>query len=240
MTVKEHYDNHLGNFYSWMLGDFDERKNDFIKFSKEYGIVPLRSKVAIDLGAGNGIQSVALAELGFRVKAVDFNTQLLSELESRKNGQEIEIINDDIRAVSKFRDIEPELIVCCGDTVSHLNSLTEVEELIKDIFTTLTSNGKVALTFRDYSNELKDTSRFIPVKSDSNKILTCLLEFFPNRVRVTDILHEKENGNWKQKVSSYEKVRISKDIILKMLKKTGFEITLNETINRMITIIAQK
>lgn len=202
--------------------------------------MPLRSKVAIDLGAGNGIQSVALAELGFRVKAVDFNTQLLSELESRKNGQEIEIINDDIRAVSKFRDIEPELIVCCGDTVSHLNSLTEVEELIKDIFTTLTSNGKVALTFRDYSNELKDTSRFIPVKSDSNKILTCLLEFFPNRVRVTDILHEKENGNWKQKVSSYEKVRISKDIILKMLKKTGFEITLNETINRMITIIAQK
>ena len=22
MSVKEHYDNHLGNFYSWMIGDF--------------------------------------------------------------------------------------------------------------------------------------------------------------------------------------------------------------------------
>ncbi len=23
MPVKEHYDNHLGNFYSWMAGDFN-------------------------------------------------------------------------------------------------------------------------------------------------------------------------------------------------------------------------
>lgn len=24
MTVKEHYDRHLGNLYAWMLGDFNE------------------------------------------------------------------------------------------------------------------------------------------------------------------------------------------------------------------------
>jgi 2-polyprenyl-3-methyl-5-hydroxy-6-metoxy-1,4-benzoquinol methylase len=45
-------------------------------------VTPERS--AIDLGAGYGIQSIALANLGFRVRAVDFNRQLLEELSVNK------------------------------------------------------------------------------------------------------------------------------------------------------------
>jgi hypothetical protein len=26
MAVKEHYDNHLGKYYSWMAGDFTEKR----------------------------------------------------------------------------------------------------------------------------------------------------------------------------------------------------------------------
>lgn len=174
------------------------------------------------------------------MKAVDFNSQLLSELNLRKHGLPIEIINDDIKAVLQYKIIEPELIVCCGDTLSHLDSLAEIEQLIKDIFITLKMDGKVVLTFRDYSRELEGTSRFIHVKSDPERILTCFLEYFPNKVRVTDILYEQENGQWKQKISSYEKVIISQDIIHNMLKETGFEAVINETLNRMITIIAKK
>jgi 2-polyprenyl-3-methyl-5-hydroxy-6-metoxy-1,4-benzoquinol methylase len=41
--------------------------------------------LAIDLGCGHGLQSISLANLGFCVKAVDFNTQLLHHLaEARK------------------------------------------------------------------------------------------------------------------------------------------------------------
>lgn len=240
MTVKEHYDTHLSNFYSWMLGDFEERKNDFLKFCQEQSIRPFDSKIAIDLGAGNGIQSVALAELGFNVKAIDFNNQLLAELDTRKNGLPIEIIQDDIKTVSNYKENKPELIICCGDTISHLDSIKEIKQLIKDSFTTLIPNGKLILTFRDYSHELKDISRFIPVKSDSNRILTCFLEYFPDKVRVTDVFYEKENDKWQQKISSYEKVRISQNIIMSLLIETGFDIVLNETINRIITVIGLK
>ena len=233
MSVKEHYDNHLSYFYSWMLGDFEERKNDFLNFSKEYELLPFSSKSAIDLGAGNGIQSIALAELGFKVQAVDFNAHLLSELNSRKNGLPIEVVNGDIKEILKYKGVEPELIVCCGDTISHLDSLAEIKQLIRDIYTTLTKEGKALLTFRDYSNELFNTSRFIPVKSDSKRILTCFLEYFPNKVRVTDIFHEQKNGSWQQQISSYEKVRISDEIIQNILLETGFEIILNKPFNRL-------
>lgn len=240
MTVKEHYDQHLGFFYSWMLGDFNDKKNDFREFCKRHKIYPKESKVAIDLGAGNGIQSVALAELGFKVIAIDFNQTLLNELSARNKGLPIEVVKDDFTNLSAYQNHKPELIICCGDTLSHLVSEEEIARTIESTSNTLIPEGKIILTFRDYSVPLTDTQRFIPVKSDANRILTCYLEYFDKKVRVTDLLYEKTDGAWVQKVSSYEKVRISRNMIIDMLNHYGFDIILDDTINRMITVIAQK
>ena len=62
-------------------------------------------------------------------------------------------------------------------------------------------------------------SRFIPVKSDENRIFTCFLEYTTNYVTVSDLLYEKEQTGWKQKVRSYNKVRISTSIIIEYIQK---------------------
>jgi len=59
MTVKEHYYKHLANFYSWMVGDFDKKRADFQDFLENNRVYPGKTKVALDLGAGHGIQSIA-------------------------------------------------------------------------------------------------------------------------------------------------------------------------------------
>jgi hypothetical protein len=240
MTVKEHYDNHLGNFYSWYTGDFETNKESFKALCAENDIKPCGSKYAIDLGAGNGVQTIALADLGFKVKAIDFNKQLITELNSRIGILPIEVFNDDIKSVCKYSKPQPELIVCCGDTLTHLDSTDEVQKIINDSFGILSPNGRLILTFRDYSTELTDTNRFIPVKSDSQRILTCFIEYFPGKLRVTDLLHEFENGKWIQKVSSYYKTRITRDLVLEFLKNAGFKITIDNMVNKMIIIIGQK
>jgi 2-polyprenyl-3-methyl-5-hydroxy-6-metoxy-1,4-benzoquinol methylase len=240
MTVKEHYDKHLGNFYSWYTGDLDKNTENFRTFCIENGIIPIGSKFAIDLGAGNGIQSIALSNLGFKVLAIDFNIQLIEELESRTENYEIEVRNEDIRAVHQYFSSHPELIVCCGDTLTHLESKAEIQKIIEDSFDILDPEGKIVLTFRDYTSELKDIQRFIPVKSDDKKILTCFLEYTIDKVRVTDLLHELEKDNWIQKVSSYYKTRVSMEQVTDYLRVTGFNIILARSVNGIITIIAQK
>lgn len=240
MTVKEHYDNHLGNFYSWYSGDFEENKEKFRSFCIENGITPQHSKYAVDLGAGNGIQSIALAVQGFKVIAIDFNIQLISELTSRIGNLPIEVFNDDIRSISKYSAIKPELVVCCGDTLTHLESLAEIQGLIADCFGILSTKGKIVLTFRDYTSELEDIHRFIPVKSDPERILTCFLEYTSDKVRVTDLIHELEENTWIQKISSYYKTRVSKEQVVGYLKNSGFHIVLEKVKNRIITIIGQK
>lgn len=240
MTVKEHYDNHLGNFHTWYTGDFEINTNSFKAFCLENNINPANSKYAIDLGAGNGFQTIALANLGFKVKAIDFNSQLIAELKSKIGNLSIEVFNDDIKLVSKYAQPQPELIICCGDTLPHLDSFAEIQQLLKDCSKILTPNGKLILTFRDYTTELEDTNRFIPVKSDSQRILTCFIEYFPQKLRVTDFLLEFENGKWIQKASSYYKTRINREMVIEFLKNSGFRLSLDSIANGIITIIGQK
>lgn len=239
MTVKEHYDNHLGHFYSWMMGDFQAKSNEFKNFLNENLIKPSSNKIAVDLGAGHGLQSIPLAEFGFQVLAVDFNQQLLDELKENAKDLKISVINDDIRKVRHFAN-KPELIICCGDTLSHLDNKAEIKTFIVDIVKSLDLNGKLILSFRDYSNKLTGIERFIPVKSDSNKILTCVLDYEDEFVNVTDLLHEKTNDVWKQKVSTYKKVRLMTNEIVDDIEATGMKIIFNQLVNRLTTIIASK
>ncbi len=240
MTAKEHYENHLANFYSWMTGDLTSKSNEFKKFLQSNQIAPHKSRVAIDLGAGNGVQSIALQELAYEVTAIDFNKQLLDELKSNPNSEGITTIQTDILNVKVYEDLKPELIVCCGDTITHLDSKKQIEYLLDNLNKVLITEGKLILSYRDYSNELPEKHRFIPVKSTEERILTCILEYHPDKVKVSDLLYEKLNGQWSQKVSTYEKVRISTSEIIRILEKNKMIIKLSETVNGMQMIVAQK
>jgi len=240
VTVKDHYDNHFGNFYSWMIGDFDIASDAQQDFFKQNRILPQSSGIAIDLGAGNGIQTVALVNLGYQVTAVDFNQQLLDELRERTAGLPVTVVNDNINQVLRFTSARPELIVCCGDTISHLGSKEAIVKLVDDVSETLIPEGRFVVTFRDYSRELTGESRFIPVKFDDKMILTCILEYFPETVRVTDQLYIKEKSGWAQKISSYTKIRVTSEYLAGVLQQAKFKIVSESSIGRMQAIIAEK
>jgi hypothetical protein len=136
--------------------------------------------------------------------------------------------------------LSPELIICMGDTIAHLTSQDDLDILFKKTFQKLEVSGKLILSFRDYTKTLEGDNRFIPVKSDENKILTCFIEYFSDYVIVTDLLHENLNGKWFQKISSYKKLRLSPDGVINSLTKCGFMIDSTQNIYRMTHIIALK
>jgi ubiquinone/menaquinone biosynthesis C-methylase UbiE len=240
MNVKEHYDEHLGTFYSWMTGDFQTRQREFESFLSKNGVKPLSTGIAIDQGAGHGIQSVSLARLGFNVTAIDFNKQLLEELAINAGGLDVDIVEDDIRSLKKYAYLNPEVIVCWGDTLTHLDSMQEIEQLLTEACRMLPQRGKLIVSFRDYSVELTNESRFIPVRSDDQRILTAFIEYHEHYVTVTDLLHEKAENGWQQKLSSYRKVRIPISLVWDILTANGMEIIFNQSDNRLVSIIASK
>lgn len=238
-TAKEHYDNHLGHFYSWMIGNFDTRSNEQKAFFERNNVKPQSNKLAVDLGCGHGLQSVALASLGFTVKAIDFNQQLLDELKAKANPN-IETFYGDLVTFTNYVKISPELISCMGDTLTHLQSAQEADILIQRCAEALTANGKLILSFRDLSNPLLNENRFLPVQSDETKIHTCFLEYFEDHVQVYDLLHEKSANGWTQKVSSYPKLKLTEVQVNHFLGRRGFTLIHSETTNRMIYLIAER
>jgi 2-polyprenyl-3-methyl-5-hydroxy-6-metoxy-1,4-benzoquinol methylase len=159
MKPKDHYDNHLGNFYSWMVGNFEEKQKEQQNYFAKLSLAAKNYKIAFDLGAGHGLQSISLAHLGYDVRAVDFSKRLLDELNIRKQLLNIKTINDDMLTFLKRTSEKAELIVCMGDTLTHLESIDAVADLVTEISKHLAPDGQVVLSFRDLTQELRDEQR---------------------------------------------------------------------------------
>jgi len=240
MTVKDHYERYLGNFYSWMVGDFAEKQLEQEKFFLSNNIKPNFSGISVDLGCGHGLQAISLANVGFTVHAVDFNPQLLAELKKRIGTRDIAYTEAHLLEYLYAIRLKPELIVCMGDTLTHLSGPDQVEELISLSSQKLEKGGKLVLSYRELASELTNERRFVPVRSDEHRIHMCYLEYLPGYVKVFDILYEREGDEWKQHVSWYPKLRISVSLILSLFEKYNLSLLTQEVIGGMTYLIAAK
>jgi len=238
--VKAHYDNLLAPYYSWIFGGLKLKLEENRKFFRDHKIQPELSGVAMDLGAGCGFQAIPLAEAGFKVIAIDICRDLLADLGKSAGELSIETLEDNLLNFSVHRPANTELIVCMGDTLTHLDSLENVHGLLKNAYQALESNGRLVLSFRDLTFELKDLDRFIPVRSESNLIFTCFLEYEKDYVKVHDIIYEKIKDQWQLKKGFYRKLRIPPDWTKECLLKIGFEVEEFDIHNGMVTVTARK
>ena len=164
----------------------------------------------------------------------------MNELKENAKGLPVEFIQADIVSFLKQEQGTFDAIVCMGDTLTHLETINDVEALILYSAKLLQQKGKLVLSFRDLSFELQNEHRFIPVQSDATRIHTCFLEHFPSHVMVHDILHEKVNESWTLKVSAYPKLKITERLVTNMFSTYNLSVIHCEVKNRMIYLIAEK
>ena len=209
-TVMDHYEKHLGPVYTWMVGDIDAA---LVRSGLELdalSLPPRSTGTAIDLGAGFGMHAIPLARRGFSVVAIDSYEPLLQELAARADSLPIRTVNADLLDFRLHAHAPADVIMCMGDTLTHLPTHASVATLFREIAASLKPGGVFAATFRDYhSAPLTGDSRFILVRADGERILTCFLEYADTTVTVHDLLHQRENGSWQLRTSSYPKLRLS-------------------------------
>lgn len=85
-----------------------------------------------------------------------------------------------------------------------------------------------------------DESRFIPVRSDASRILTCFIEDRGAHVLVHDILHERVDGTWTMSVSSYRKLELSADDVAAGLRGAGLDATVAPGPRGMLRAVATR
>ncbi|HTU51171.1 MAG TPA: class I SAM-dependent methyltransferase [Acidobacteriaceae bacterium] len=242
--VQDHYNNLLAKHYTWMFGTpFDEKVSEQKEILEEALQTNADcSGLAVDLGSGPGFQAIALSEMGFSpVLAVDTNEFLLNELQSHQGHRPVRTVCSDLLRLREFvAPMTAQVIVCMGDTITHLPNKDAVEELILLVADTLAPDGKFVITYRDLSVEATGLDRFIPVHADQEKVMTCFLEFDrPDSVLVYDLVYSREGSKWLLEKSAYRKLRLPADWLQDAMKRAGFIVHTGQA-GRFIRLVGQK
>jgi SAM-dependent methyltransferase len=240
LTVADHYEKHLGPIYTWMVGDVDAAISRSDAELDALALPSTTGGTAVDLGAGFGLHSLPLARRGFSVVAIDSYEPLLKELVSRKGSLPIRTVNADLLAFRAHTPKPIDVMVCMGDTLTHLPNHSSVESLFRDVAASLSPGGLFATTFRDYmSAPLQGDARFVLVRGDDERVLTCFLEYADTTVTVHDLLHQREGGSWRLRTSSYPKLRLSPEWVVEQLSSLGLSTRSDAGPGGMIRITAR-
>lgn len=239
-SVVEHYEEVLAGHYSWLYGGLETKIEEQRQFFEQYGIQSAEGHVAVDLGCGSGFQSIPLAQLGFRVIALDLSPTLLSELAAHKHNLPIETHLDNLLHFPRYLQRDATLCVCMGDTLTHLDSRDTIAKLFQQVSDHLERGGTFMVTFRDLSVELTELDRFLPLRSDPERIFTCYLEYEPEHVKVHDLVYQRIDQQWILHKSFYRKCRVPFAWAQEELRRIGFALSLATVERGLVTIIAHK
>lgn len=238
-SVTEHYANHLAPIYLWMAGGPEAALQAGTAEIEALNLPLAHGAAVLDLGAGFGMHAIPLARRGARVTAVDTSSELLRALERLGGNLPIQAVNADLLAFQSHITETPSVILCMGDTITHLPDRGSVDSLVARASVALPANGLFVISFRDYSVPILEDRRVVPVRSDDNRILTCFLEYEPEALVVHDILHERTPEGWQTRVSHYRKLRLSPAHLIASLQCCGFSVRSETGMSGMVRLVAQ-
>jgi len=238
-SVAEHYERVLSPVYAWMAGGAEAALAAGESELEDLQLQLPAGALVVDLGAGFGMHAIPLARLGARVVAVDNSAELLGQLARLAGNLKIRTVRDDLLSFRSHLNEKASAIFCMGDTLTHLPEHTHVDFLVQEVVESLAHGGRFVLSFRDYSEALLDEKRFIPVRSDERRILTCFLEYEEDNVVVHDILHERQGDAWEKTVSNYRKLRLTPERVISSLESFGFATRREQGVRGMVRLVGE-
>lgn len=154
----------LSKYYD-IIFPLGEAQMNFIK--KRLG----KRKKVLDLAAGTGNYSIALAELGCKVTAVDLDEQMIYSLNRKACREKLDIkaYLMDMKDIDSLKGEKYDLILCIGNSIVHLDSLEEIKELINKMYSLLNDNGILIIQTVNYDRILKYNVKQLPIIDRSEK-----------------------------------------------------------------------
>ncbi len=97
----------------------------------------------LDIGSGTGTYTIPLAKLGYQMVALDNDQDMIGKLRQKSDALnlKIESFARDMLGLDDLIEDEYDGILCIGNTLPHLKSLTEVESFLKIVYDKLADGG---------------------------------------------------------------------------------------------------
>ncbi|MCE9576644.1 MAG: class I SAM-dependent methyltransferase [Deltaproteobacteria bacterium] len=237
--AKQHYETLLGDVYAWSVAS---RGDPFARAAAWLARHHLdRAATYLDLGAGFGAHALTLARAGKQVTAVDFDATLLGQLrEALTPALQVDVHQGDLVGfLDGAGDRRWDVILCAGDTLTHLPDIAAVRALLAGAARHLAPGGALALEFRDSTGfDAEGVARFIEVARDAHRIMHCLLEpLDADRLRVTDLVTDVGPEGPTTRISDYVKLRLAPARLIAWAAQAGLPGAVQSEDRGMTTLV---
>ena len=101
----------------------------------------------------------------------------------------------------------------------------------------LMAGGRLVLTFRDLSGELRDLERVIPLGAWDDLVMTCFLEYEASTVKVHDLIWVRQPDGWRFRKGVYRKLRLAPARVTARLAAAGFAVERHEAPAGMVALV---
>lgn len=124
----------------------------------------IENKKILDVGCATGELSYHLANAGARVVGIDLNEDLLHQAASDKKHPNLSFMKMNMLDLNHFFTSQQfDAVLCFGNTLVHLDSLTQVEEMLSGVRTILKDGGKFLLQILHYDYIIENKIEELPV-----------------------------------------------------------------------------
>ena len=227
ISNKEFFD-HLAEDYNGMINFENSLKN---KISSLKRIIKPNDRCALDLGCGSGADSIALANLGLMVDAVDHSKEMIEQ--ARKNADKvsdkIKFYNNSITEIGEiFEDKEYDIIVSLGNTLANITS-DELKELIKTLSKFLSKNGIIVIQLINFK-ALPSSGEYILNNAENNSGWI-IRKYNINKYDVDFVIERYDRAKYQTSVIKTKLYPQSKEKFLEYAKENGLSASFFGTLN---------
>jgi len=155
----------------------DFENNLLLRTHAYKGIFPVVGSIA-DIGCGVGVDSIALALNGHKVKSLDISPKMIEAVKANaiKYNVKIDAKVSSFDSIPKEYDNKFNGVVSVGNTIAHLTS-KELSSAIKRIYKLLQPGGKIFLHSLNYDLIVRESKRINNITNRGGKIIICFYDF---------------------------------------------------------------
>lgn len=170
--------------YDWLYSDFQQIGDRNVE-GLEPELALLESPRILDCACGTGLLTLALARRGYEVAGTDASTEMVAQARTRaeRDGLRLDLSPCDWKSLPQHFGREFDLVTCCGNSIGHCRSESEMVEALTAMRKVLRPAGRLILDSRNWETLLSERVRFTcfgPRERDGERCVPLYVWSFPD------------------------------------------------------------